>query len=579
MKKWISKRCNADFVKIASRYNVTEIFAEVLVKRGLYTWEAMDKYLFPDISRMYAPELMKGLVQASSLLEDSIKRGSKVRVIGDYDVDGVMSSYILVRGITMLGGNADYKIPHRVKDGYGIRSYMVDEAYNEGVDTIVTCDNGISAVDAALRANELGITYILTDHHEVPVENGVCVIPKADAVVDPKQPECNYPFAQLCGAAVAYKIISYIFEKQCNKNYIEELLPFVAIATVCDVVPLIDENRIIVANGLKMLSDRNIMKNIGMTALLNELKLRGKVSSSAIGFKIGPCINAAGRLSDASKGMELLLEEDESKAVRLAQELVMLNEERKNMTADAEAEADKQIAYIDVNKMPVLVLYLKNCHESVAGIVAGRVREKYYRPTYILTKTKNGLKGSGRSIPDYHMQSELMRCHDILTEFGGHAMAAGFSLPEENLEKFCVTLNRQCLLKPEEMIEKLSFDKEIKLSDISKELVMELKLLEPLGEANKRAVFAKRGVIVKSVYMCGKEKQVARLQVEDDGKVFNAVDFNAEKCIGSAVCTHYGEETWEAMKNGQCGQSIDILYIPCFNEMYGNIEFRIIDCR
>lgn len=579
MKKWVSKRCNADFAKIASRYNITEIFAEVLVNRGLYTWDAMDKYLFPDISMMYAPELMKGLVQASNLLEDSIKRDKKTRVIGDYDVDGVMSSYILVKGITMLGGDADYRIPHRVKDGYGIRSYMVDEAYSDGIDTIITCDNGISAVDAALRAKQLGITYILTDHHEIPVENGVCIIPEADAVVNPKQPECNYPFKPLCGAAVAYKLISYIFEKQGNKSYIEELLPFAAIATVCDVVPLSDENRIIVSNGLKMLSDRSIIKNVGMNALLDELHLTGNVSSAALGFKIGPCINAAGRLSDASKGMELLLEEDESRALKLAQELVMLNEERKDMTADAEAEADSQVANIDINKMPVLVIYLKNCHESVAGIVAGRVREKYYRPTYILTKGKNGLKGSGRSIPDYNMHSELMRCQDILTEFGGHAMAAGFSLPEENLEKFRATLNRQCPLKPEEMVEKFTFDKEVRLSDISKELVSELKLLKPVGEANYGAVFAKRGVVVKSLYMCGKKNQVARLKIEDEGKVFDAVDFDAEKCIGSAVRARYGDGIWEAMKNGMCGQTIDILYVPDCNEMNGNIQFKIIDCR
>lgn len=579
MKQWINKKYNADFAKIASRYNITEIFAEVLVNRGLYTWAAMDMYLFPDIDMMYAPELMKGVKQAGELLIDYIKKGKKIRVIGDYDVDGVMSSYVLVKAITMLGGSADYRIPHRVKDGYGIRSYMVDEAYNDSVDMIVTCDNGISAVDAAVRAKELGIKYILTDHHEVPKENNVYIIPRADAVVNPKQPECNYPFPQLCGAGVAYKVISYIFNQYNDKSYIEELLPFVAIATVCDVVPLSDENRIIVSNGLKMLSDRSIMKNKGINALLNELQLSEKVSSGDIGFKIGPCINAAGRLSDAVMGMKLLLEENEENAVIRAQELVRLNEERKDMTAEAEDEADRQVADINIQETSVLVLYLRNCHESVAGIVAGRVREKYYRPVYILTKSEKGLKGSGRSIPGYHMQSELVKCQELLTEFGGHAMAAGFSLPEENLEKFCKTLNRQCPLKPEEMIEKLNFDKEVKLSDVSHELVMQLKWLEPFGEANEKAVFAKRGIIVESVYMCGKENQIARLKIRDEEKIYNAVDFNAEKCTGKAVCERYGESTWEAMKNGQCGQSIDILYVPDINGMYGNIQFKIVDCR
>lgn len=574
MKRWISKRCNADFAKIASRYNITEIFAEVLVKRGLYTWNAMDKYLFPDIDMMYAPELMKGVKQAGKLLMDSIKNGKKIRVIGDYDVDGIMSSYVLIRGITMLGGNADYRIPHRVKDGYGIRSYMVDEAYADGVDVIITCDNGISAPDAALYAKKLGITYILTDHHEVPA-----IILEADVIVNPKLPECDYPFPKLCGAGVAYKVISYIFEQNNDKSYIEELLPFVAIATICDVVPLSDENRIIVSNGLKMLSDRSIMKNKGMCALLNELQLLKNVSSGDVGFKIGPCINAAGRLSDAAMGMKLLLEENKERAAAQAQELVRLNEKRKDMTAEAEKEADRQVIDINIQQMPVLVLYLKNCHESVAGIVAGRVREKYYRPTYILTKAKRGLKGSGRSIPNYHMQSELEKCQELLTEFGGHAMAAGFSLPEENLEKFRETLNSQCPLKPDEMVEKLVFDREVKLSDVSQELVTQLKWLEPFGEANERAVFAKRGVVVESVYMCGKENQIARLKINDEGNVFYAVDFNAEKCTGIAVCNRYGKKTWEAMKNGTCGQSIDILYVPDINEMYGNIQFKIIDCR
>jgi len=579
LKRWVSKKCSADFLKIATRYNITEIFAEVLVKRGLYSWEAMDKYLFPDINMMYAPELMKDLAKTCNMLEEIISKGIKTRVIGDYDVDGIMSSYILVKGLSMLGGNVDYKIPHRVKDGYGIRSYMVDEAYNCGAGAIITCDNGISAPDAALRAKELGMKYILTDHHEVPAENGVCIIPEADAVVNPKQPDCNYPFGQLCGAGVAYKIMSYIFEKNNDKSYIGELLPFAAIATVCDVVPLTDENRIIVSNGLKILSDRSIMRNKGMVSLLNELKLSDKINPGALGFRIGPCINAAGRLSDASKGMELLLEEDEEKAKKLAQELVALNDERKDLTAKAEAEADKQVMGMDIDKEPVLVIYLENCHESVAGIVAGRVREKYYRPSYILTKGEKELKGSGRSIPGYHMQQELMKCQDILTEFGGHAMAAGFSLPEENLEKLRSTLNKQCPLKAEEMVEKIVFDKEVGLGDVSMELVEQLKWLEPFGEENSRAVFAKRGVIIKSVYMCGAKKQVARIKLEDNGQLFDAVDFNAEKCTRNAVCQRYGEDAWEDMKNGSCGQDIDILYVPYVNGAYGNIQFRILDCR
>ncbi len=386
LKRWVSKRCGADLAKIASRYNITEIFAEILVKRGLYTWETMDKYLFPDIGLMYNPCLMKGVKEAGTLLSDAIKKGVKIKVIGDYDVDGVMSSYILTRGIKLLGGDVSYRIPHRVKDGYGIRSYMVDEAYSDGAGMVITCDNGISAPDAALRAKELGITYILTDHHEVPSEDGVGIIPEADAVVNPKQDGCGYPFKQLCGAGVVYKIFSYIFGQNNDSSYVEELLPFAAIATICDVVPLVDENRIIVSNGLKMLSDRSVMKNTGMRALLDELQIGDKVNSGNIGFRAGPCINAAGRLADASMGMELLLEEDEIAAQKRASGLVMFNEERKAMTERAEEEADKQASQMDIQNQPVIVVYLKDCHESVAGIVAGRVREKYYRPSYILTK-------------------------------------------------------------------------------------------------------------------------------------------------------------------------------------------------
>lgn len=582
MKRWITKKCGADLKMIASRYNINEIFAEVLVKRGLYTWEEMDKFLFPDMEMMYSPTLMKDLERACEILKTSIGEGRKIRVIGDYDVDGIMSSYILVKGISMLGGDVSYRIPHRVRDGYGIRDYMVDEAYSDGIGTIITCDNGISATGAAIRAKELGIKYIITDHHEVPSMDGVQIIPDADAVVNPKQAECNYPFSELCGAGVAYKIMCHIFESDNmadNKRYIEELLPFAAIAAVCDVVPLKDENRIIVSNGLKLLSDKNIMKNTGMKALLNELMLNEKVSSGDLGFKIGPCINAAGRLEDAVKGLELLLEEDVQKAEENAKELVRFNEQRKDMTLQAEIEAVKQVELTDINKFPVIVVYLENCHESVAGIVAGRIRERYYRPSYILTRGEKGLKGSGRSIPGYHMQGELMKCQNLLTEFGGHAMAAGFSLPAEKFDEFRDTLNHQCELTEQDLIEKVTFDREVCLEEVSRELVEQLKWLEPFGEANGRAVFAKRDVIVKSVYMCGRENKIARLRIEDKGKVYDAVDFNAENCTGAAIKERYGLNIWENMKNGVCGQHIDILFAPDINDRYGNVQFKIIDCR
>ena len=579
MKRWVSKRYNADYKSIAMRYNISEIFAEVLVKRGLFTTDAMDKYLFPDIKEMYAPEKMKDLVKACDILKVSISEKKKIMVIGDYDVDGIMSSYILIHGLEMLGADVSYRIPHRVKDGYGIRDYMVDEAYALGIQTIITCDNGISAIDAAKRAKELGVTYILTDHHEVPAQNEIEIIPPADAVVNPKQSVCNYPFSQLCGAGVVYKILSCLFEECGDKRYINELLPFAAVATVCDVVPLEDENRIIVSNGIKILSDRSLMKNIGMLALLNELQINEQVSSGDLGFKIGPCINAAGRLSDAVEGLELLLEKDNDLAVKHAERLVELNEIRKDMTAEAEREAVSLVDKTDLNERPVIVLFLKDCHESVAGIVAGRIKERYYRPVYILTKGENGLKGSGRSIHGYHMQSELMKCKELLIEFGGHAMAAGFSLLEENLELFADTLNQNCRLTDKELLEKVVFDKEVALYDMNCEIVRQFDYMQPFGESNPKAVFAKREVMVKSVYMCGRDNQIARLKLEDGGKTFDAVDFSAEGCIGVAITERYGAQEWEKMKSGICGQSIDILYSPEINERYGNLQFKIIDCR
>lgn len=579
MKRWVSTRCSANLDMIAKRYNISEIVAEVLVKRGLYTWSAMDKYLFPDLEAMYKPELMKDLVKAAEILMNAIELNKKILVIGDYDVDGVMSSYILLHGIKKLGGDVSYRIPHRVKDGYGIRDYMVEEAYNQGIQCIITCDNGISAVDAADKARELGLTYIITDHHEVPSDENGEIIPVADAVVNPKQKDCEYPYKMLCGAGVAYKFMSYIFEKRKDNSYQKELLPFAAVATVCDVVPLEDENRIIVSNGLKIISDKKSISCKGLKALIDAQNIERELNSYDLGFRIGPCLNAAGRLEDAKIGLELLLEENECEAQKIADELVSLNEERKELTANATDNAVRQIEETKALDNPVLVIYIEGCHESVAGIVAGRIREKYYRPAYILTDGEKGLKGSGRSVPGYHMQQALTKCQYLLTEYGGHALAAGFSLPKENLDLFRRTLNEQCDLTEEDLTEKIVFDKEFPLKEVSKEIIQQLKWMEPFGEGNHGALFAKRDLTVKSVYMCGKEKQIARLRLQDGDGIYDAVDFRAEEHIGAAVSERYGESVWEDMKSGKCGQKIDILYVPDINDRYGNIQFKIVDCR
>ena len=444
MKQWVTKRYQADLEKIAQRYQISEILADILVKRGLFDWDAMGRYLFPEKDAMYDAGKMEGLKEAARLLDQKMKEGKKIKIIGDYDVDGVMSSYILYHGIRLLGGMAGCRIPHRVYDGYGMRDYMAQEAFDEGYDTILTCDNGISAVSAVEKAKELGLTVIITDHHEVPKEGGEEELPPADVIVNPKQEKCGYPFSGLCGAGIAYKLMSYLFRQSGRTDCEEELLPFAAIATVCDVVPLLDENRVIVKNGLEYLNHNQ--KNTGLQFLIEALQFGREINSGDLGFRIGPCINAAGRLGDAVRGLELLMETDKKAAAEKAGELVALNEERKEYTAEATKRAVGQIESQGFLKKPVFVLFVEGCHESVAGIVAGRIREKYYRPTLILTESRNGLKGSARSIPGYHMQKELSKCKSLLTEFGGHAMAAGFSLPRENLESLNLALQENCNL-------------------------------------------------------------------------------------------------------------------------------------
>lgn len=578
MKQWMYKKCNADTKAIAERYNISEIFARVLVNRGLFSWKAMDAYLFPDMDKMYEPKLMKDLTKAAKILLEAIRNRVKIRVIGDYDVDGVMSSYILYRGIEMLGGDVSCRIPHRVKDGYGIRDYMVDEAFGDGIGLIITCDNGISAGEAADRAKELGITYILTDHHEVPSKDGEEILPVADAIVNPKQKECAYPYNMLCGAGVVYKFMSYIFENRKDKSYIKELLPFAAIATVCDVVPLTDENRIIVSNGLKILNDTSHLKNTGMKKMIETLELSEHIRAGDLGFRIGPCINAAGRLDDAALGFEMLMNKEEPEVLKLVKELIDLNEERKELTTQATNEAIKQIEETKALERPVLVIYIEDCHESVAGIVAGRIREKYYRPAYILTDGEKGLKGSGRSIPGYHMQQALQNCQELLTEFGGHALAAGFSLPKENLEKFRDVLNEQCSLSKEDLIENVSFDMELEFSKATKNLVEQLHYMEPFGEANESAIFARGKLKIRSMYMCGKENQIAKLKLEDEGLLYEAVDFHADNCLSRAIEEKYGKHEWEEMKQGKFGQQISILYQPEINNWSGNVQMKIVDC-
>lgn len=575
MKQWVTKRCGADLKKIAERYRISEIFAEILVKRGLYNWDEMDQYLFEDLGQNYPADQMLGLREAADILMQKIDTGKSIRIIGDYDVDGVMASYILIQGIRMLGGRVSYQIPKRMEDGYGIRDYMADRAAQEGIDTIVTCDNGISAMPAVMRAKELGLTVIVTDHHEVPTVQGEEQIPPADVVIDPKQRKCQYPFRDLCGAGVAYKLICCMMLQTGRKEMEKQFLPFAAIATVCDVVPLKGENRNIVKKGLKILEQTD---QIGLRALLRALQLERNITSMDLGYRIGPSINAAGRLEDAVQGLELLLEQDEERARQQAERLVRLNEERKAITSQAVREAEEQMEGEPL--AVVLVLYLPDCHESVAGIVAGRLREKYYRPVYVLTDSGDQLKGSGRSIPGYHMQQELTACQELLSEYGGHAMAAGFSLQKERLGEFRNTLLKNCTLTEETLVEKVYFDKKVSLGSVDREVVRQLEWLEPVGEGNPGALLAAGGVEVVSLYLCGKELQIARIRFREEGKIFEAVDFHAEEHIGEAVRLRYGKDVWERLKAGERGSyPVNLLFVPEINERYGSLQFRVVDCQ
>lgn len=579
MKQWMIKPNRADLSKIAARYKISEILAEVLVKRGLYDWEAMDAYLYPSMDKLHDVHAIYDLDHAVSIIRDKIGNNQKIQVIGDYDVDGVMSTSILVKGLRKLGAEVSWRVPHRERDGYGVRDYMAREAFEQGVDTIITCDNGISAVDAVTCAKELGMTVIVTDHHDVPLDNetGQELLPPADAVVDLKRKDNMYPWRELCGAAVAYRLIEALFEGWEESAFLDELLSMAAVATVCDVVPLQSENRIIVSRGLELIQNST---NKGLSSLIRQLDLNREVDSGCIGFRIGPCINAAGRLQDASTGVELMLAEDQKEADAIAAHLIELNEERKDITARATEQAVKQIeeeGYLDQN---VLVVFVEECPESVAGIVAGRIKEKYYRPTMILTRSGDHLKGSGRSIPGYHMQQELNACASLLVEYGGHAMAAGFSLKEEKLEPLRDALNERCRLTPKDLIEKITIDREVALAEVSGNLVRELNLLQPVGEQNKGALFAKRGLEILSVKIRGKEGQVGSFMVRDQGRRYNLVDFQIDQCMKKEICAKYSEAVWESLEQGNAsGCVMDIIYIPRINERYGELQYTIVDCR
>ncbi len=519
----------ADFKGIAGKYSIDQVIARIIRNRDICGDAAIDMYLNGDINDMHNPESMKDAVLSVDIITQKIKDKCKIRIIGDYDIDGICSIYILYKGLMAAGADVDYVVPHRINDGYGINEHLIDNAINEGIDTIITCDNGIAAYNQVKYAKENGLTVIVTDHHDVPFDEVNRVkeyrVPPADAVVNPKQEDCQYPFKLLCGAGVAYKLISLIYERlRLDTKDMEEYREFMAIATVGDIVDLIDENRVVVKYGLKHIAHT---VNTGLKALVEECGVDiNNISSYHIGFVIGPCLNASGRLDTARKAIELMLCKNTEEAHNMARELITLNTERKQMTEDETAKAIELVEKNDMLKDRVLVIYLPDCHESIAGIIAGRIKERYYRPTFVITNAEEGAKGSGRSIEGYNMYEEINKCKNVLTKYGGHPMAAGLSLETADIDVFRKMLNDNATLDDSDLIPKTWIDVPMPVGYASMGLVGQLKLLEPFGKGNEKPVFADRNLYVKTASIIGKNRNVLKMQLETkEGYIVQAVQF------------------------------------------------------
>lgn len=536
MEKWFLTMKKADFQEIAGRFHISPITARLIRNKDLTTMEEIDAYLNGTISDLYDGMLMKDMDRAIEILSEKIREKQKIRVIGDYDIDGINATYILQEGLVRLGAEVDTDIPDRIRDGYGLNRLLIDRAISDGVDTVITCDNGIAAKEEIAYGKKLGLTVVVTDHHEVPfteVEGEKQYqLPPADAVIDPKRVDCPYPFDGLCGAGVAYKLVEALTEAMGEDSTdLDDLMENVAIATIGDVMDLVDENRIFVRQGLEMLKRT---KNLGLRALMECTNIpKDGINPYHIGFILGPCLNASGRLDTAKRALELLEAKELREAMVLAEDLKVLNDSRKELTEKGVKEAMDQIEASELKQDKVLVVYLPECHESIAGIIAGRIREHYSRPTLVLTKAETGVKGSGRSIEAYDMFAELNRCRDLFLKFGGHKMAAGVSLPEENVETLRKRLNENCILSWEDMAERIHIDMKLPFAYINEKLIQEISLLEPFGKGNTRPLFAEKNLKVYYPQIVGKNQNVLKFQVQDStGNRMDAVYFGeARKCL------------------------------------------------
>ncbi len=563
--KWVIAAKRADFYGIGERFSVDPVIARLIRNRDVVGEEAIDRFLNGTLEDLHAPEKMKDMEKGAERILFHIRKGDRIRIIGDYDIDGIMSSYILRKGLSRLGGRCDVRIPDRILDGYGLNENLVRQAAEDGADLIVTCDNGIAAAEQIALAKDLGMAVVVTDHHEVPFETDEkgekqYLLPMADAVINPKQADCPYPFKGICGAVVAWKLICCLYDlsgiPEEEKN---EFLEFAAFATIGDVMELKDENRIIVKEGLKKLRRTD---NLGMQQLIAANNLDPEnIGTYHVGFVLGPCMNASGRLNTAQRALELLLAKDRKEAARLAGDLKSLNDSRKEMTRQGEKEAIEQVEASSLRHDRVLVVYLPNCHESLAGIIAGRLKEHYGKPSFVLTRTENGVKGSGRSIEAYSMYEELTGCRDLLTKFGGHPMAAGLSLEEKNVPVFRKRLNELCTLTEEDLVKKVTIDMAMPISYIRRNLIEQIELLEPFGTGNPRPVFAEKNLKVSGLRIMGSSGNAARLQVEEpSGCRMQAVYFGDAAAFQEFCRTH---------------DTVTILYYPAINRYMGRETLQI----
>lgn len=581
MEKWYVAAKKADFKGIARRFGIDQVTARIIRNRDIIEENDIDKYLNGTVADLYPPEQMKDMEKAVALLQKKIAEKKKIRIIGDYDIDGVQSVFILYSALREAGAKVDYAIPDRIADGYGVNIRLIEKAREEEIDTILTCDNGIAAAEALERAKQLGMTVIITDHHEIPYEEEKAgekhyLLPQADAIVNPKQPDCPYPNKHLCGAAVAFKLVQVLCKKTGKEDQAMKFIENAAFATVGDVMDLKGENRIIVKEGLKRL---NQTSNYGIRALAAKNNIEpGSIKSYHIGFILGPCLNASGRLDTAKRALELLLAPDETEAARCAADLYDLNASRKELTEAGVEQAKELVEQTELKEDKVLVIYLPECHESLAGIIAGRIREQYNRPVFVLTKAEDGVKGSGRSIESYSMYEELVKCSSLFTKFGGHPMAAGLSMPEENVEIFRRQMNENASLTEEDLLPKIMIDVPMPLDYISKELIEELKILEPFGKANEKPVFADKNMRILSMRVLGKNRNVCRMQVESQaGTKMNAIYFGDVEKMFSYYREKYGEqELQQTCRGGNGNMKASFVYYPEINEYNGHESLQII---